>query len=57
MRINFTQLYYILDAFFFYDLFMEDNKEENDEKCMLRSESTFQKYSYYFIYFQINRDK
>lgn len=57
MRINFTQLYYILDAFFFYDLFMKDNKEENDEKCMLRSESTFQKYSYYFIYFQINRDK
>lgn len=43
--------------FFFYDLFMKDNKEENDEKCMLRSESTFQKYSYYFIYFQINRDK
>lgn len=34
MRINFTQLYYILDAFFFM-IHDGSNKEENDEKYML----------------------
>lgn len=56
MRINFTQLYYILDAFFLW--FMMEAIKKKMMKNICYTESTFQKYSYYlFIYFEIHRDK